>query len=125
MVKQYQYSNKLNITKRISKGFGKIAQIISMIESISLGKHYFRIAVLLRDSLFLSSILNNSEVWYKVTEGEIEELELLDRTPLKRIFCVPNSTPSAAIYLETGCMRISTIIKARRANFLHYLANLY
>ena len=117
-------SNKLNISKRISKGHGKIAQIISMIEGISLGKHYFRIAVLLRDSLFLSSILNNSEVWYKVTEGEIEELELLDRTLLKRIFCVPNSTPSAAIYLETGCMRISTIIKARRANYLHYLVKL-
>ena len=40
-------SNKLNISKRISKGHGKIGQIISMIESNSLGKHYFRIAILI------------------------------------------------------------------------------
>ena len=32
---------------------------------ISLGKHYFKIALLLRESIFLSSFLNNSEIWYK------------------------------------------------------------
>ena len=95
-----------------------------MIENISLGKHFFKIAILLRDTLFLSSILTNSEVWYNITAGEIEELEMIDRTLLRRIFSVPKSTPSAGIYLETGCMRIGTIIKARRVNYLHYLAKL-
>ena len=97
-------SNKMNIAKRVAKGHGKIAHIISMIENLSLGKHYFKIAILLRDTLFLSAILTNSEVWYKLTETEIEELEMLDRTLLKRIFSVPNSRPSAALYLESGCL---------------------
>ena len=117
-------SNKSNITKRITKGHGKIAQIISMIENISLGKHFCKIPILLRDTLFLSSLLTNSEVWYKITDGEIEELEMIDRTLLRRIFSVPNSTPIAGIYLEAGCMRIGTMIKARRINYLHYLAKL-
>lgn len=117
-------SNKLNIQSRVSKGLGKIAQIMSMVEKISLGRHYFKIAFLLRESIFLSSVLTNSEVWYRVTKADLEELELLDRSLLKRIFCAPSSTPNAALYLETGCMTIGTTLKARRANYLHYLVKL-
>ena len=117
-------SNRLNIDSRISKGQGKIAQILSMIEKISLGKHFFKIAFLVRESIFLSSILTNSEVWYRLTKAEVDDLELLDRSLLKRILAVPNSTPSAALYLETGCLRIGTIIKARRVNYLQYLLKL-
>ena len=117
-------SNQLNIQKRVSKGLGKIAQIMSMIEKISLGKHYFKIAFLLRGSIFLSSILTNSEIWYKLSKPELEDLEVLDRTLLKRILSVPDSTPTSALYLETGCMSITTTIKARRINYLQYLVKL-
>ena len=117
-------TNKLNIENRVSRGLGKITQIMGMLEKISLGKHFFKIALLLRESIFLSSILTNSEVWYRLTKTELEELELLDRTLLKRIFSAPNSTPSSALYLETGCLTIGTIIKARRLNYLQYLVKL-
>ena len=117
-------SNHLNIQSRVSKGLGKIAQIMSMIEKISLGKHYFKIAFLLRESTFLSSILTNSEIWYKLSREELEDLEVLDRTLLKRILSVPDSTPTSALYLETGCMSITTTIKARRINYLQYLVKL-
>ena len=117
-------TNKLNIANRVSRGQGKIAEIISLIENISLGKHYFKIALLLRESIFLNSILTNSEVWYRLTKSEIEDLEMVDRSLLKRILSVPNSTPTAALYLETGCIRIGTILKGRRVNFLHYLVKL-
>ena len=117
-------SNKLNIESRVSKGLGKIAQIMSMVGKISLGKHFFKIAFLLRETIFLSSILTNSEVWYRLTKSDVEELELLDRSLLRRILSVPNSTPSAALFLETGCMRIGTILKARRLNYLQYLVKL-
>ena len=117
-------TNKLNIDDRVSRGQGKIAQILSMIEKISLGKHFYKIAFLLRESIFLSSILTNSEVWYRLTKAEIDQLELLDRSLLKRILSVPNSTPSAALYLESGCLRIGTLIKARRVNYLQYLVKL-
>ena len=55
-------SNKENIASRVSRGQGKIAEIISLLGSISLGKHYFKIALLLRESIFLTSVLTNSEV---------------------------------------------------------------
>ena len=117
-------SNKPNIENRLAKGRGKIAEIMGMIEKISLGKHYFKIALLLRNSIFISSILTNAEVWYHISKAEYNDLEALDRQLLKRICKLPSSAPSAALYLETGAIRISSIIMARRANYLHYLAKL-
>jgi hypothetical protein len=82
-------SNRLNI-EQCQETKGK-SQILSMIENISLGKHYLKIA------FFLSSILNNSEIWYRLTTNALDELEVLDRSLLKKnIFCTqlhPNCSP--------------------------------
>ena len=117
-------SNKLNIDNRISKGYGKIAEIMGILHKISLGRHYFKIAILLRNSLFVSSLLFNEEVWYGIKTSELAALESPDRKLLKRILGLPSSAPSAELYLELGLMRIGTILKARRLNFLHYLTKL-
>jgi hypothetical protein len=56
-----------------------------------------------------------------VRKQEIEELESLDRELLCQIFSLPKSIPSEALYLESGCLNIGTIVKMRRVNYLHYL----
>ena len=117
-------SNTKNISNRVSKGNGIIAHIKSILESVSLGVHYFKIAFLLRESLFLNGILYSSESWYAIKEAEIEELEKLDRMLLRSIFEVPRSVPTSSLYLESGCISIRTILKSRRVNFLFYLSNL-
>ena len=117
-------SNKLNIESRVMKGVGKIAEVMAVLQKLNLGKHYFKIGVILRESIFVSSLLANAEVWYRLVKADLNELESLDRKLLKRICGLPSSAPTAAIYLELGLMRISTIIKARRVNYLHYLAQL-
>ena len=66
-------------------------------------------------------MLTNVEVWYGLTNSEIEEFEILDRALLRKILGLPKSTPSEVLYLETGCLNIATIVKCRRLNFLHYL----
>ena len=40
---------------------------------------------------------------------------------LRKILQVPFSTPSEAYFLELGILPIGVIVKARRANYLHYL----
>jgi hypothetical protein len=114
-------SNTLNIKNRVSIGLGAISQIENMLSKITLGNHYFKTAVLLRESLFLSKILPNSEAWYGLKKNEIEELESLDKMLIRSILKTPLSTPSEALQLELGLISISTLIKARRINFLHYL----
>ena len=79
------------------------------------------IAILLREAIFINGILTNSEIWYTVSESEIQEFENLDRMSLRRILKVPFSTPQESFYLELGILPINVIVKARRISYLHYL----
>ena len=117
-------TNSENVKKRISKGNGILAQIKNILETVSFGKHYFKIALLLRESLLLNGILTNSEVWYGLKKSEIADLEKLDIMFFRTLFIVPKTVPTVSLYLETGCLRINTILKVRRLNFLQYLVKL-
>ena len=50
-----------NVQERRNKGYGIINQILQILESTYFGKFHFEKALVLRESLFLSSILLNSE----------------------------------------------------------------
>ena len=115
--------NISNIQHRVSKGIGIVSQIMKILETISFGKCYYQIAFSLREAMFINGILTNAEIWYGVTKSEIEALELVDRLLIRRILSLPMSTCTEALYLETGCLDIETIIKGRRIKFVHYLVN--
>ena len=95
--------------------------IMTILNDISFGRHYYQIALLLRESLFINAMLWNIESWYNVTENEIDELEKIDRILLKKILNVPISTPSTLLYLELGVLNIKTIIQGRRIIYLRYI----
>ena len=76
----------------------------------------------MRESIFLNGILTNAEVWYGLKKSELKELEGLDKMLIRKILDTPFSTPTEAIQLELGLISIPTLIKARRINYLHYLA---
>ena len=67
--------NTKNITSRIHKGHGKITEIMTILETTPLGPHYFKTALLLRESLFLNSILTNADIWVGLTNEEIKQFE--------------------------------------------------
>ena len=113
--------NTKNVKKRISKGIGISTQIINLLNSICLGEYYIEIDLLLREAMFINGILTNVEIWYTITKEEMKEFEDLDKTMLRKILQVPFSTPSEAYFLELGILPIGVIVKARRANYLHYL----
>jgi hypothetical protein len=71
--------------------------------------------------MFLNAILTNSEVWYNLTNSEIEELEALDRCLLRKILGTKMSCPKEALFLETGALPIGALVKSKRVNYLHYL----
>ena len=96
--------NTRNINKRISRGIGISSQIMNLLRDICLGEHYIEIALLLRESMFVNSVLTNAEIWYLLRKEEIKQLEELDRTLLRKIMNVPFSTPSEAYFLELGIL---------------------
>ena len=109
------------IKSRAMKGMGIISNIINIMKELSLGQFHFEMGVLLRESLFLSSMLLNSETWVDITKEDMEVLESVDRILLRRLLDVPTSTPKPALYLELGCIPIRYIIKSRRLLFLQYI----
>ena len=66
--------NIKNIKSRIAKGTGIVNKILTMLDGIPFGKHYFKVGVLLRDSLLVSSMLFNCEAWYNLTSAELDML---------------------------------------------------
>ena len=106
--------NRKNLKKRISRGMGAVTNISCILREVSFGKHYVQIALLLRETLFLSTLLFNVEVWYNITKSEIKELENLDVLLLRKILNAPVTTPIESFYLELGLLPISVIIKMKR-----------
>ena len=78
-------------------------------------------AVILRNSLLISSILASSEVWYGVTLSDIAKLEQVDEMLWINILECSSSIPRELLYLELGILRIRDIIITRRLMFLHHL----
>ena len=102
-------------------GHGKIKQVIDYLNDICFGKYHFIIAKILRETIFLNSILQNSEAWYSVSQNNINQLEKIDNILLKKIFELPTSTPSAFLHLELGTMPVRFILMVRRLSFLQYI----
>ena len=99
-------SNKRNIAARKGKGYGIIEKIMEMLQEISFGHNYFIVANLLRHSLFLNSVLLNSEAWYALSLADVEQHEMVGQALLKRILETPSSTHNVSLYLEMGCLPI-------------------
>jgi hypothetical protein len=78
--------NTLNISILRNKGVGIQKKIIQMLEKMPGGEYHFEIAVILRNSLLISSILTNSEVWYGVTQADTEQLEQIDDMWMRNLF---------------------------------------
>ena len=67
--------NQSNIKSRVGKGLGKMNDIMTILEKVTLGEYYFSTAIVLRESTFLNSVLGSAECWYNLTKDDIKQLE--------------------------------------------------
>ena len=112
---------KKAVEARANTGIGMIAQIMSLLNSISLGVHYFKIAKILREAMLINRILFSADVWYDVSEQNLRSLEQIDESLLRKILQAHSKTAIEALYLELGCLPIRFHLMSRRVNFLHLL----
>ena len=73
-----------------------------MINGLSLGHYYYKIAFLFREVMLLNGMLTNLEVWHPVTNKQIEVLENIDLMMLRKILKGHSKTPKEAFFLEQG-----------------------
>ena len=112
------YAGGTHVITRCSKGNGKVNEIMGMLQEISFGPHYFKMALLFRNSILISSMLGSSEVLYGLTNSHLEKLEQVDRIFFRRLFEVPNCTTIEAFYLETSAIPIRFLLMSRRLLYL-------
>ena len=113
--------NFKNIQERVNKGKGIVRNILNMLEGIPFGKYFFEVAIILRNSLLVGSVLFNCEAWYNLTKTELNLLESVDLSFLRAIFKAPKATPIEMFYLELGILPLREIVRKRRLGFLHYI----
>ena len=114
-------SQTKNVQLRRSKGFGIINQIMQILESTYFGKYFFEVAMVLRDSLFLSSLLLNSEAWVNYSEKDVRILEQCDEILLTKVLDCDANTSNAIKYLDLGILPIRFEIMRRKLSFLQYI----
>ena len=110
-----------NIQKRKNKSIGIINQIMVIMNSTYFGKYHFEVAMVLRSSLLLNSILLNSEAWINLTNKNIRTLEQIDESFLSKILECEANTSNTIKYLELGIYPIRFEIMKRKVIFLQYI----
>ena len=110
-----------NVLARTNKGLGIINQIIQILDSVFFGKYHFEVAMILRSSLLLSSILLNSEAWVNLSDKDVRSLEQTDENLLGKILGCDSNTSNVFKYLELGVCPIRFEIMKRKILFLQYI----
>ena len=76
---------KHTISARVSKGYGAVSSILSIIKEIPLGHWRVEAGLRLREALYLNGILFNSEAWQGISDEDIRTLEKSDEALLRGI----------------------------------------
>ena len=114
-------NNSENIKERCKKGFQAISQIKSMMKDISMGKFTIQIGLIFRDSIFVSKMLLNSEVWHNLTQSQVNDLEKVDRILLRHTLDAHSKTGIEWLYCDTGKLNLGSHIKIRRLMYLWHI----
>ena len=114
-------SNNLKVKERYDAGFGTINEIEYILDELPLGQFRIVTGLKLRESLFISRLLFNSESWYNMKESEIERLNPIDEILMRKILKTPANTCKEALFLETGCLPVKYIIMKRRLMYLQQI----
>ena len=94
---------------------GLVGEIIEILDSLKIGYLYFETAMLLRNAILINGMINSVEIWYNLTNNEVNELEIVDRILLQQVLGkIPRTVPRESMYLELGIEEINVIIKKRR-----------
>ena len=115
---QISGSLKPNIARRLSRGWGRISEILAIIKEAPLGRRRIQAGLLLRKSLLLNGTLFNSEAWHDLKNSQVEALAKVDEALLRGLTASHAKIPIPALYLETGQVPVRYILACRRILYL-------
>ena len=97
-----------------------MVSIEAIMNELQLGTHTVSVYLLLYRSLFLSTMLFNSQSWTNLSKKDINDLQVCQLRMLKKILGGARSTSNSFTFLELGVLPISYEIHKRQISFLHH-----
>ena len=77
--------NIQNIREKTNRAVGIVNKITTCLIERPYGKHTFSAALLMRESMLIGTLLNNSESWINLTTKDIESIEKPDVMLLRKV----------------------------------------
>ena len=111
-------SNKPNLAKRLSSGWGRVSFILGLVSEAPLGRWKIAAGLILRKGLLINSMLFNSEAWHNFSQSHVEAFEKIDEALLRGLVLGHAKIPVPALYLETGQAPIRYLLACRRLLYL-------
>ena len=112
------------IEDRVHRGIKAMVTIAALMSEVNVGIHTMSTNLLLYRSLFLSTMLFNSQTWSNLRSQDIKDLRTVQLKFLKRILGVGSSTANAFTFLELGVLPIEHEIAKRQIMYLHRVLQL-
>ena len=84
--------------------------LISMASPKEVGVEYIRVRLKLFEKCYMESLLHGLHAWH-ISTKEVKEIERIQSRYLKMLLELPASTPTAALYLETGIWPVTERIE--------------
>ena len=117
-------NNEGLIEDRVRRAMKAMLTIVSLMAETNVGVYHVSTMLLLYRSLFLSTMLFNSQTWSKIRQKQMEKLRTQQLKFLKRIIGVGSYTSNAFVFLELGVLPIQYEIDKRKLMYLHRILNL-
>ena len=114
-------NNKDLIKDRVKKGKSAMVNCLSLCNEITMGIYFAKVALILYNAVFVSTLLFNCQAWTNLLLDDIKKLETTQLMYLKRILRSPLSTTNCFVFLELGVLPLSYIIHIRQLSFLHHI----
>ena len=118
-------SVEVTVAKRYGVCLHKVMELKSVIEDFrmhSLGG--IKVGLEIFNLTILPHLIYNADTWLEIDEKTITRLESLQKTMLRSLLSVPNSTPCPALAWDTASISVEYRVYQKKLLFLFHLINL-
>ena len=112
------------IAARVKSGKGVINSMMALCNEMAFGRYSIKALLLLYRTVFIHTVLFDSEAWTYVTETNMKMLRIIQLKCLKRIVRTSTGTPNSFLLLEMGVLPMEAEIHVRKLRFLHHIVTL-
>ena len=112
------------VEDRVKKGNACAVNIFSMVQDVTFGVYAVETTLLLYNSIYLSTVLCNSQSWSRLKRKDVGKLQGNQLSFLKRLLHSPKCTPTAILLCELGILPIEYDISKRKLVFLQHILKL-